>query len=129
MVTLPSIPTWYAQLNKPSFSPPNWVFGPVWTILYFLMGISLYLVWDKNRKIKIFFIQLALNFLWSLIFFGFHLPLIAFITIIALWIAIFMTIKSFHKISRLSALLLVPYILWVSFAALLNLFIILYNFK
>lgn len=125
--TLPSIPSWYAHLNKPFFSPPNWIFGPVWTILYFLMGLSLYLIWNKNLKnkkkdkaMKIFIFQLILNLLWSLVFFGLHQPLLAFVTIIALWISIFMTIKSFYKVSRIAAHLLIPYILWVSFASILN---------
>jgi translocator protein len=92
------------------------------------MGVSLYIVWDKNLKnkkkeeaIKTFFFQLTLNLLWSLIFFGLHMPLLAFMTIFALWIAIFMTIKAFFKISKTSAYLLIPYIFWVSFASILNL--------
>lgn len=134
MVTLPSIPAWYAGLNKPFFSPPNWVFGPVWTILYLLMGIALYLIWNRGLKnkttqkaVKIFLIQLVLNFVWSLVFFGFHSPLVAFLTIIALWITIFRTIYLFNKLSSLAALLLLPYILWVSFALILNLFIAILN--
>lgn len=133
-LTLSSIPTWYAQLNKPFFSPPNWIFGPVWTILYFLMGISLYIIWSKNLKnkkkedaIKVFIFQLTLNLLWSLVFFGLHQPLLALITIFILWISIFMTIKSFYKISKVSSYLLIPYILWVSFASILNLAIAVLN--
>ncbi|MDP2638486.1 MAG: TspO/MBR family protein [Candidatus Levybacteria bacterium] len=131
VVTLSSISTWYASLNKPFFNPPNFIFGPVWTVLYFLMGVSLYIVWNKNLKnkkdkaIKVFALQLVLNLLWSLVFFGLHQPLLAFIVIVMLWIAIFMTIKHFYKVSKLSAYLLIPYILWVSFAAFLNLFIVL----
>jgi translocator protein len=134
LFTFSSIPTWYAQLNKPFFNPPNWIFGPVWTILYFLMAISLYIVWSKNSKnknkedaIKIFIFQLILNLLWSLIFFGLHQPLWALITIYLLWASIYMTIKSFYKISKTSSYLLVPYILWVSFASILNLAIVLLN--
>lgn len=130
-LTLPSIPTWYATLNKPIFSPPNWIFGPVWTFLYLLMGISLYIIWNKNlksknkdRAVKLFTLQLILNLLWSLVFFGLHQPLLAFITIVILWISIFVTIKYFYRISKLGAYLLIPYILWVSFASLLNLFIV-----
>lgn len=95
------------------------------------MGVSLYIVWNKNLKnkkdkaIKVFALQLVLNLLWSLVFFGLHQPLLAFIVIVMLWIAIFMTIKHFYKVSKLSAYLLIPYILWVSFAAFLNLFIVL----
>ncbi|MBI2544988.1 MAG: tryptophan-rich sensory protein [Candidatus Aenigmarchaeota archaeon] len=125
--TLSSIPTWYASLVKPSFSPPNWIFGHVWTILYALMGISLYLVWEKgfNRKTKfafyLFGTQLALNSLWSILFFGLRSPLYAFIEIVALWISIVLTIFSFYRISKTSAILLLPYIAWVSFALILNL--------
>lgn len=125
--TSPSIPTWYATLTKPSFSPPNWVFAPVWTTLFVLMGISLYLVWSKelqNRDVKIslfiFGIQLVLNVLWSFLFFGLHSPVYAFVEIIILWAAIALTIQKFSKVSRTAGLLLLPYILWVSFAAILN---------
>ena len=124
--TTQSIATWYATLSKPAFSPPNWIFGPAWTLLYILMGISLYMVWtsERNKSIKsasaLFGAQLGLNVLWSIIFFGLKSPFYAFIEIIMLWIAIVLTIRSFQKISRPAALLLVPYVLWVSFAAFLN---------
>ena len=133
-VTLPSISTWYAGLNKPPFNPPNFIFGPVWTILYTLMGIALYLVWDKEKKnksvngaVEMFLLQLGLNFLWSLVFFGLHLPFAALLTIIALWICIVYTILLFRKISQAAYLLLIPYIAWVSFALILNLFIVILN--
>ncbi len=131
--TISSIPTWYAVLNKPFFSPPNFVFGPVWTVLYILMGISLYLVISKKEKVKrknginLFFIQLVLNILWSVIFFGMKNPALALIDILALWIAIVLTIKSFSKINKLAGKLLIPYFLWVSFASILNLAIVLLN--
>lgn len=132
--TIASIPTWYAGLIKPSFSPPNWIFAPVWTILYFLMGISVCLVWRngiKNKEIKTaiyyFSSQLLFNFLWSVIFFGLHLPLAAFIDIIALLIAIVLTMIKFSKISKSAFYLLMPYLLWVGFAAVLNGSIILLN--
>ncbi|MBI2405804.1 tryptophan-rich sensory protein [Candidatus Microgenomates bacterium] len=130
--TVSAIPTWYATLNKPIFSPPNWVFAPVWTTLYILMGISLYFVWVSKSKIKqkvltLFFIQLGLNALWSILFFGLKNPTLAFIEIVALWITIFLTIKYFYPISKLAAYLLVPYILWVSFASVLNVAIVLLN--
>ncbi|MFC1511198.1 TspO/MBR family protein [Candidatus Margulisiibacteriota bacterium] len=131
--TMPSIPTWYATLNKPFFNPPNWIFGPVWTSLYVLMAVAAWLVWQKDwsRAVKIalgFFIgQLALNSLWSIIFFGLHLPLWAFIEIIVLWLAILLTIFKFKALSQPAAWLLVPYILWVSFAAVLNLMIVVLN--
>lgn len=131
--TISSIPAWYATLNKPFFSPPNWVFGPVWTILYILMGISLYLVISKKEKVKskkginMFLIQLVLNVLWSVIFFGMKNPALALVDILALWVAIILTIKSFSEINKLAGKLLIPYLLWVSFASILNLAIVLLN--
>ncbi|MGE5465471.1 MAG: TspO/MBR family protein [Syntrophothermus sp.] len=125
--TASSLENWYPLLEKPFFNPPSWLFGPVWTFLYILMGISLYIVWEKglqDREVKIgvliFGIQLALNTLWSFLFFGLRSPFYGFIEIIFLWIAILLTIVQFKKVSRTAAYLLVPYILWVSFAALLN---------
>lgn len=124
--TFQSIPTWYASIQKPWFNPPNWVFGPVWTLLYTLMGVSLYLVWMKHKDKKalyLFGVQLVLNIVWSLIFFGLHNIGLAFIEIVFLWMAIAVTIGSFMKISKTAGLLLIPYLLWVSFAAVLNLYI------
>ncbi|MBW2978365.1 tryptophan-rich sensory protein [Candidatus Woesearchaeota archaeon] len=128
--TSSSVSTWYVGLVKPSFNPPNWVFGPVWTVLYLFMGIALYLVWTKKYDKKAFTafgVQLSLNVLWSLFFFGMKLPLLAFIEIISLWIAILVTIMYFYRIKKASAYLLVPYLLWVSFAAVLNFFIFYLN--
>jgi benzodiazapine receptor len=132
--TSPAIPTWYASLEKPSFNPPNWIFAPVWTLLFLLMGISLYLIWERgleNKKVRtaifIFSVQLALNIVWSVIFFGLQAPLYAFVEIIILWLAILITIISFYKISKLAAFLLLPYILWVSFASILNFSIMILN--
>ncbi|MGV8171113.1 MAG: TspO/MBR family protein [Candidatus Woesearchaeota archaeon] len=122
--------SWYAQLIKPSFNPPGWIFGPVWTTLYILMGIAFYLVlkYKDNRKAKILFIsQLILNTLWTIIFFGMHNPLLAFIEIIILWVLILLTIIEFYKKSKIAAYLLIPYILWVSFASILTLAIHLLN--
>lgn len=133
LFTFSSIPTWYASLNKPIFSPPNWIFGPVWTTLYALMGISLYLVISDKRKVIrkkaliVFGIQLLLNTTWSIVFFGLRDPLLALVNIILLWTAILFTIKYFYKINKFAGNLLIPYILWVSFAALLNLAIVLLN--
>jgi translocator protein len=123
--TSASIPTWYASLAKPSFSPPNWIFAPVWTLLYVMMGISVFLVWEKRdvgrrHAIKIFAIQLMLNLLWSVLFFYLRSPLAAFNEIIVLWFSIIMTIYFFYRISKPAAYLLAPYLLWVSFAAALN---------
>lgn len=125
--TAPNIPTWYASLEKPFFTPPSWLFAPAWITLFLLMGLSLFLVWNKGLQSKtskiavsIFFVQLALNILWSALFFGLQNPFLALIEIIILWIAILATIIAFAKISKKAAILLLPYILWVSFAALLN---------
>ncbi|MBD3248730.1 tryptophan-rich sensory protein [Candidatus Woesearchaeota archaeon] len=126
--TASSVSTWYLTLVKPSFNPPSWIFGPVWTLLYLMMGLALYLVWinkQENKKpaFTVFGIQLFLNALWSILFFGFKRPLFAFIEIIFLWISIFVTLVYFYKIEKKAAYLLIPYILWVSFAAVLNFFI------
>ncbi len=128
--TVQSIPSWYATLVKPSFAPPNWLFGPVWLTLYMLMGISLYLVWGKGFEKKenktalyIFATQLALNALWSVVFFGLKSTLYGLVIIIVLWVAIAATIISFYKISKKAAWLLVPYIAWVSIAMILNFYI------
>jgi benzodiazapine receptor len=127
IATFPSIPTWYASLDKPPFNPPNWVFGPVWTTLYTLMGIAAFLVWRKgirNREVKIalgiFVVQLVLNTLWSVVFFGLNSLAGGLVVIVVLWIAILLTIITFFRMSKVAGALLVPYILWVSFATILN---------
>ena len=132
--TADAIPTWYAGLTKPDFNPPNWIFAPVWTTLYILMGISLYLVWVKEggKRLKraaiwFFFFQLILNTLWSILFFGFKNPLLAFIEILMLWLSIGMTIILFQRFSRTAAQLLLPYMVWVTFATVLNGAIMLLN--
>jgi len=134
LFTREAVPDWYANLNKPSFTPPNWLFGPVWTILYLLMAISAFIVWQKGLAkpavriaLTFYLIQLILNSLWSVIFFGLKLPLPAFIEILMLWLAICFTILAFARVSILAVLLLLPYILWVSFAAVLNFSIWLLN--
>ena len=125
--TMPSIPTWYAAINKPAWNPPNWIFGPVWTILFILMGIALWLIWEKGldkiqvrTAVNIFSAQLVLNIVWSLLFFGLHSPFWAFIEIIALWLMILWTIIAFYRLDKTAGLILIPYILWVSFASFLN---------
>ena len=127
LFTTPSIPSWYAALQKPSFNPPNWIFAPVWTTLFVLMGIAAFIVWNKGLDKKgvktalaLFIIQLVLNMLWSYLFFTLHSPLYAFVEIIILWLAILLTMLKFFPISRAAGYLLLPYILWVSFAAVLN---------
>ena len=134
LFTTPSIPTWYASIQKPSFAPPNWIFGPVWITLFTLMGISFYLIWNKGLKNKLvkgglftFGIQLVLNILWSFLFFGLRFPLFGFIEIIILWIAIGFTIFKFYRISKNAAWLLLPYIAWVTIAATLSYYIWILN--
>lgn len=133
-VTYPAITGWYVYLNKPFFSPPNWLFGPVWSVLYLLMAVSFFLIWQTEKRqknfraaINIFILQLGLNTAWSYIFFGLKNPLYAFLEMLILWAAIFATIRLFFRINRTSGYLLIPYIAWVSFAALLNVSIILLN--
>jgi len=135
--TIASIPTWYAFLYKPFFAPPNWVFGPAWITLYFLMGLALFFAWEKkvskkNEKEKksglnLFTLQLSLNALWSFLFFGLQSPVLGLGGIIALWLSIAATMMSFYKTSRKSFWLMVPYIAWVSFASALNCMIWLLN--
>jgi benzodiazapine receptor len=126
--TRPAISTWYAGLLKPRFMPPDWVFAPVWISLYILMGVAAFLVWRRGlhhqvvrRALAIFGVQLALNILWSFLFFGLRSPLAGLIGISILGIAIILTVQSFLKVSRTGGLLLIPYFLWVSFATGLNL--------
>lgn len=130
-LTAPSIASWYAGLAKPSFNPPNWIFGPVWTLLYLLMAVSLALAWSrphvKLSQLKIFIAQLVLNLAWSFFFFYLHLPGVAFLDIVILWAAILKTILKFRRLSLLSSFLLYPYLAWVSFAAVLNLSVWLLN--
>lgn len=134
LATIPAIPTWYTTLNKPFFNPPNWLFGPVWTLLYTFMAISAYLVWKeagwgpKTRQFfRYYFIQLMLNSLWSLIFFGVKNPLLAFFVILFLLRYIVLCIKTAKPFSRVASYLLYPYIFWVTFASLLNLAIVVLN--
>ncbi len=125
--TTPQIPNWYADLNKPVFNPPNWVFAPVWTTLFILMGISLFLVIRQGIKkplirsaVVVFGFQLMLNILWSVLFFGLQNPLAAVCEIVVLIIAIIWTMLLFYRLSKPAAYLLIPYLAWVSFASVLN---------
>ena len=127
MVTRDSITTWYPTLVKPIFNPPNWIFAPVWTLLYIMMGIAAGLVWTSNadektiqKALGFFAIQFGLNALWSYLFFGMHNPLLAMIEIVLLWLMIFETYNQFKKIDKVSGILLIPYLAWVSFATILN---------
>ncbi len=119
--------TWYPTLRKPSFNPPSWVFGPVWTILYLLMGISLFLTRRARQEgrqpataVPVFAVQLVLNSLWSFLFFRLRSPGAALVEIVILWAAIALTVRATYKLSKVAALLLLPYLLWTSFAAALN---------
>ena len=133
LATLPNISTWYADLEKPLLNPPNFVFGPVWSVLYLLMGISLYLVWtNKASKGKTtayiaFAAQLVLNTVWSLAFFGLHSPELGILVILLLVGAIVATIITFNRFSKPAAYLLMPYLLWVCFAAYLTIGVALLN--
>lgn len=129
LVTQESVNTWFPTINKPSFNPPGWLFAPVWTALYIMMGIAGGLVWheinsprrEEVKKAMLFFaIQLALNALWSYLFFGLKNPLLALIEIVLLWLLIYETYAKFGKINKISGYLFVPYLLWVSFATVLN---------
>ena len=125
--TMDSVSTWYADLSKPSFNPPDWAFGVVWPILYVMMGVSAFLIWNKGINLKqvkialgLFVFQLVLNGLWTPIFFGLHMMGLALAEIVLLWLAIFATMITFWRISKPAVYLLIPYILWVSFAIALN---------
>jgi len=126
LFTTPAIPTWYKTLNKPFFTPPDWIFGPVWISLFILMGISLFIIWRRQdhprfKLILVFFlIQLIFNILWSAAFFGLRSPLLGLVDIVLLWVAILLTIQHCMKISSMAGLLLLPNMIWVSFAAALN---------
>ncbi|SNR22956.1 TspO/MBR family protein [Flavobacterium sp. ov086] len=128
VVTRPSVETWYPTIIKPSFNPPNWIFMPVWTLLYIFMGVAAGLVWDKikeqNEEVKkalgFFLIQLTLNAIWSYIFFGLKNPMLAFVEIALLWLMIYETYFKFDKINKIAGYLLIPYMAWVAFAGILN---------
>jgi benzodiazapine receptor len=134
LVTVTGAQSWYDMLEKPSFNPPSWLFLPVWTTLYILMGISLFLVLMERKKdhdvripVLLFGIQLVLNVLWSFLFFGLESPGAGLAGIIVLWIFIVATMITFLKVNRVAVILLIPYVVWVSFAAILNCAIYLLN--
>lgn len=126
LATGAAIPGWYATLAKPSWTPPNWVFGPAWTTLYVLMAVAAWLVWRQRRwapthaAMIAWWAQLALNLLWTMLFFGLRQPLWGLFEIVALWVSIAITMVLFYRVRPLAALLLLPYIAWVSFAISLN---------
>jgi translocator protein len=128
--TMQSVVEWYPTLNKPSWTPPNWLFGPMWTVLYIMMAVAAWLVWRAGRAqtaLMLFFGQLLLNLAWSFLFFGAQSPVLGLIDIAILWLAIAATIFAFSMRSRLAAFLMVPYISWVSLAAALNASIVILN--
>lgn len=128
VVTRPSVESWYPTLIKPIFNPPNWIFMPMWTLLYILMAVAAGLVWDKikeqNEEVKnalaFFLIQLTLNAIWSYLFFGLKNPMLALIEIALLWLMIYETYLKFIKINKIAGYLLIPYLAWVAFAGILN---------
>ncbi len=126
IATASGVKTWYIDIIKPVFNPPNYIFAPVWTVLYFLMGVSFYLILqvpksvEKSKAIRLFFLQLTLNFAWSFLFFKYHLIGIACIEIILIWLAVLAMILQFYKVNSWAAKLQIPYLLWLSFATVLN---------
>lgn len=128
MVTRASITTWYPTLVKPSFNPPNWIFAPVWTSLYVMMGVAAGLIWNQittqkasvTKALQFFTIQLVLNALWSYLFFGLHNLMLATIEVVLLWLMIFETYSQFAKINKTASYLMLPYLAWVSFASVLT---------
>lgn len=126
MFTSQAVPDWYASLNRPSFNPPNWIFGPVWTVLYILMGVSFFIIWMqkaskvRNLAISVYFLQLLLNFAWSFIFFYFNMIGLALVEIALLWGSIILMMALFYKVKPIATYLNIPYLLWVTFAAVLN---------
>jgi len=127
LATRPAIDSWYARLVKPPFNPPDWLFGPAWTVLYILMGLAVYLVWSRGLDapgvrpaLAVFAVQLVLNATWSFVFFAARSPVMGFVEILALWGAILATMVLFFRVSAAAGWLLVPYIGWVSFATVLN---------
>ncbi len=141
-VTIPALPGWYDHLILPTFSPPHFIFGQLWMALYFMTGLGAFFVYRKGKNIHryahykqkdvkigmiLFGVQLALNVLWSFIFFGWHLPVLALVEIVILWLVIALTIRHFFKVSETGAFLLIPYFLWVTYAVLLNCAIVVLN--
>jgi benzodiazapine receptor len=132
--TRPEIPTWYQTLHKPSFTPPSWLFPIAWTLIYIMIAIAAYLVWKRRNRTPvytftkaIYFVQLLLNFSWSIVFFGMHQILGALVIILLLWVFIIFNMYSFGKFSKAAAWLFLPYLLWVSFASVLNFSIYMLN--
>jgi tryptophan-rich sensory protein len=133
LFTAQSVNTWYRTLKKPSFTPPNWLFAPAWTLLFILMGVAFYLIWQKDfgsrprPYITIYALQLFFNLLWSFFFFTLRNPLLSFCEIIILWFLILLNTIVFFKVSRIAGFLLIPYLLWVTFAGFLNFFLYVLN--
>ena len=134
LVTITAPGSWYSLLVKPVFQPPNWIFGPMWTLLFILMGIAAYLVWERGIDtpevrfaLSVFCIQFVFNILWSFLFFGMQSPLLGLLDIIILWWLILATIMTFYRVRKSAAYFLIPYLAWVSFATVLNATIMLLN--
>jgi len=133
LLTAKAIPEWFATLNKPSFNPPAYLFGPVWTALYLLMGVSMFLIWNtakterRQKALIVFGVQLFFNFWWSILFFSFHAIFLSIIDILLMWFLILYMIFLFKKIKPIAAYLQIPYLLWVTFATILNITIYFLN--
>lgn len=130
--TAPAIEGWYAQLTKPAFTPPSWLFAPAWTLLYLLMGLAFFLVWREvkpgwQKAARLFFVQLGLNTLWSILFFGFQSPVLALAEILVLLVFIGITAYHFYRLDRWAGWLILPYLAWSTFATLLNAAIVYLN--
>lgn len=133
-VTIPALPQWYLTLKKPFFTPPDWVFSPVWTVLYILMAFAFAIVWERAKKqksavwgMRLFVLQLIVNLLWSILFFGLRSPQWALLDIVVLWLLIVATLSQFWRVHLATGYLLLPYLAWVSYAALLNYAIVYLN--
>lgn len=125
LFTITSINSWYQTINKPFFNPPGWIFGPVWTTLYVMMGIACYLIWksghpQKKLLLTLYFVQLGLNGLWSPVFFGMESPILGLVVIVPLLVSVFLCVKKFKLVSLWASGLMIPYLAWVSFATVLN---------
>jgi len=134
LFTAPAITTWYAALAKPSFTPPNWVFAPVWASLYALMGVAVFLVWRRGLAqpgvklaFTLFWVQLVVNLMWSVVFFGWYSILGGAVLIISLWVLVLVTMIKFFRLSKVAGGLLVPYLAWLSIASALNVWVLILN--
>jgi len=131
--TITGLESWYGGLTKPAWNPPNWLFAPVWTLLFTLMGVASYIIWryypkkEAKKALVLYLIHLPVNIFWSVLFFGLQSPLLALIEIVIMWVLILLIIIKFYKVKKIAGYLLIPYLAWVSFATLLNFTIVIIN--